>query len=197
MKYRHSILVLSLFLLSGCLSPVKTEPPASYVLNTVPRNVPLAHSNAGVLMVLPPDTRPIYNTTRMAYTNKPYQVQYFSENQWAETPSQMLQPLIIQTLINTRQFKSVVAPPYIGAYQYVLSTQIVRFDQDFMCKPHTFTLVVRANLNRMSTNQLIAAKEYVVRVPIRNQSPYSGVVAANAASRQFLQDIATFVVDKV
>ena len=36
-------------------------------------------------------------TTQMAYSTEAYQIAYFAKNEWAETPSQMIQPLIVKT----------------------------------------------------------------------------------------------------
>jgi cholesterol transport system auxiliary component len=196
MKHKYLLLLLSTALLSGCLSPVKSEPPAAYMLNVLPHNLPARHSSQSVLLIQPPEIRPIYNTTQMAYVMKPFQIQYFSEHQWAETPSQMLLPLILQTLINTNHYRAVVTPPYMSAYQYVLNTQILRFEQDFIKTPHSFQLVVHANITRLATNQLVASKEFAVSVPLSQESPYSGVIAANIATRQFLQELAQFALDK-
>jgi cholesterol transport system auxiliary component len=128
----------------------------------------------------------------MAYTIRPYQVQYFGENQWAETPSEMLSPLLVQTLQNTKHYRAVVSAPYSGIYNYALSTRILRFEQDYMHKPHAFKLTARVSINRMSNNQLVAAKEFVISTPISNQSPYGGVIAANNATRQLMREIAKF-----
>lgn len=114
MKLRY-LMILSFIILSGCsmLAPVKPEQTSNYVLNRVPSNIPHKSGHGGTILVLQPDTRPVYNTTRMAYTDKPYQVAYFGQNEWAETPSQMLQPLIMQTLQNTHHYHAVVSPPYM------------------------------------------------------------------------------------
>lgn len=192
MKLKTTLLIASATVLAGCLSPVKNDPPASFVVNTVPRNLPVTETKALTMLVLPAETRPIYQTVRMAYTVRPYQVQYFGENQWAETPSEMLTPLLVQTLQNTKHYRAVVMAPYSGVYNYALNTRILRFEQDYMHKPHSFKLTARVSINRLATNQVVAIKEFVISVPITTQSPYNGVIAANTATRQLLLEIAKF-----
>lgn len=194
MKMRIYIFTIATLLLSGCLSPVKTNPPATYVISNVPAASSHAQKHSTVLLVLQPDARPIYQTTQMAYTNRRYQVDYFSENKWAETPSQMLLPLLVQSLQNTNHFKAVLSPPYSGHYNYVLSTQILRFDQDLLQHPEAFRLIVRATLTRTSTGQLIASKDFAINVPLAKLSPYDGVVAANKATQRLLSEINDFVI---
>ena len=85
---------------------------------------PKKYMRPKILLISVPETIPVYNTTEMAYMIKPYQIAYFSLNQWAETPAEMLQPLLVQTLQNTHHFKAIVTPPYSGHFDYVLNTQI-------------------------------------------------------------------------
>lgn len=195
-QVKYSIILWSL-LLSSCslLSPVKTEPSATYLLNTVPHCLPKKQTRPLTLLVLPPDTRPVYNTTLMAYTIKPYQVSYFARNQWAETPSQMLLPLIVQTLQNTHYFHAVVTPPYSGRYNYLLTTQILTLQQNYICCPHVVEMSVRAQLLRGSTSQVVATKQFNVLVPIRQRTPYCGVYAANRATAIILTELAYFCLD--
>ncbi|MNE23807.1 hypothetical protein D3C80_1170780 [compost metagenome] len=57
-------------------------------------------------------------------------------------------------------------------------------------------LAMRFYLSRAATNQVIATKELSVREPMRERTPYAGVVAANEAMGKLLQELAKFVVEK-
>jgi cholesterol transport system auxiliary component len=72
-------------------------------------------------LVLVPETEALYATTQMAYTIQAYQIAYFSENEWAETPSQMIQPLIVETLRHTHYFSEVMSVPDFGRHTFALS----------------------------------------------------------------------------
>src|SRR6476646_1095177 len=100
--------VLCVVLLSACslFSPVKTETRKS-LLDSVPLETPSEKTREATLLVLIPETAPVYATTQMAYTTEAHQVAYFSQNEWAATPSQMIQPLIVETLRNTHLFSAV------------------------------------------------------------------------------------------
>lgn len=191
---KYAIFVLML-LLSGCFGPIQTEPTSTYVLNTIPSCIPKRTTRPITLLVLQPDTRPVYNTTQMAYTIKPYQVAYFGRNQWAETPSQMLQPLIVQSLQSTHYFRAVVTPPYAGQYNYLLSTQILELQQNYVRCPNVVEFSVRAQLLRGETNQVVATKQFTVAVPIRRRTPYSGVFAANQATGIMLAELTNFCLE--
>jgi len=62
----------------------------------MPDDVPHEPGRAATLLVLLPEISPAYDTARMAYSVKLYQLAYFRDNEWAETPAQMIQPLLVQ-----------------------------------------------------------------------------------------------------
>ena len=189
-------LALCVSILSSCglFSPVKME-IQKYVINKTPSDLPNAKSRAASLSVLVPETNPIYGTAQMAYTMQPYQIAYFSQNEWGETPSQMIQPLIVQTIQNTHCFSVVLSQPHFGRHTYALRTEILELKQDFTSDPATLDLSMRFQVSREATNQIIATKEISVREPMREKTPYAGVVAANDATAKLLQELARFIVE--
>jgi cholesterol transport system auxiliary component len=194
---RTAMVAVCLSLLSGCalLSPVKIETKKN-VLNKVPIDVPSEKTRPATLLVLAPETNAIYDTTQMAYTTEAYQIGYFSQNEWAETPSQMIQPLIVQTIRNTGFFSEVVSPPHFGRHTFALRTEIQELKQDFTSDPATLQLAMRFDLSREATNEVTATKELSVQEPMREKTPYAGVVAANDAMAKLLRELAKFIVDK-
>lgn len=186
-------------MLSACslLSPVKVDATNKYVINKMPCYVQHKKKRAIVLLVTKPEIRPIYNTTLMAYTIKPYQISYYSLNQWAETPDEMLQPLLVQTMQDTHHFKAVVTPPYNGLYNYELNTEILSLLQDYTCGMPILRMTVRARIIGTTTNRVIATRQFSVIQPLPQRSPYGGVYAANAATVKILQRLAVFVLEKI
>ncbi|MFL9896636.1 ABC-type transport auxiliary lipoprotein family protein [Paraburkholderia fungorum] len=194
---RTTFSVLCVVLLSGCalFSPVKSD-TKQYVLNDIPLDLPSEQTHSATLLVLISETGPLYATTRMAYTNQAYQVAYFSQNEWTETPSQMIQPLIVETLRHTHYFSEVLPSPDFGRHTFVLRSEILDLKQDFTSDPAMLQLTMRFYLSREAMNQVIATKELSVREPMRERNPYAGVVAANEAMVKLLRELARLVVDK-
>jgi cholesterol transport system auxiliary component len=194
---RAALNALYVVLLSGCtlFSPVKIDTTKN-VLNNIPLDLPSEKTHSTTLLVLVPETTPIYTTTRMAYTTQAYQVAYFSRNEWAETPSQMIQPLIVRTLRNTHYFSEVLSPPHFGRHTFALRTEILELKQDFTSEPAMLQLAMRFDLSREATNQVIATKELSVREPMMERNPYAGVVAANEAIAKVLRELARFIIEK-
>lgn len=187
---------LTLASLSSCslLSPVDLSSQSTYLLNTLPQPTSSKRSHPITLLVMPVESRPIYNTTQMAYSTKPHQIAYFSQNQWGETPSQMWLPLMVQSLQRTHYFRAVVTPPFSAHYDYVLNTQMVQLKQDFTCQPAVVQLTLRVQITRASTNQLIATRQFSVQQPMTQRTPYAGVLAANEAAAAILKEINSFCI---
>jgi cholesterol transport system auxiliary component len=193
---RPALIACAVFF-SGCtlFSPVNID-TKKHVLNNIPLDLPSESTHSATLLVLVPDTLPAYATTQIAYSTQAYQIAYFSKNEWAATPSQMIQPLIVKTLRNTHYFSEVLSPPYFGHHTFSLHVEILELKQDFTSEPATLQLAMRIYLNREATNQIIAAKELSVREPMPERNPYAGVVAANEAMPRLLRELAKFVVEK-
>jgi cholesterol transport system auxiliary component len=194
---RATITALAVTTLAGCalLSPAKTEITTAR-LEKMPAEVPRRDSRPITLLVFPPEAKPTVNTTQMAYTVRPYEVAYFSQHQWGGTPSQMLQPLLVRTLESAGYFKTVLTPPHTGRYSYALRTEILELTQDFTSEPAALRLSLRLRLSDDAANRVIATKEISLREPMRQKTPYAGVVAANEATAKALQEVAKFVLEK-
>jgi cholesterol transport system auxiliary component len=184
-------------LLSGCtlFSPVNVNTKKN-VLDTIPHDLPTERTHPATLVVLAPETEPAYATTQMAYSTQAYQIGYFAQNEWAETPSQMIQPLIVETLRSTHYFSEVLSPPYFARYTFSLRTEILELKQNFTSEPAILQLTMRAVLSRGATNEVVASTELTVRQPMAGRNPYAGVVAANEAMPILLRELAKFVVEK-
>jgi cholesterol transport system auxiliary component len=194
MNYAKEILIaFILLLISSCsiLSPVKSANEGNYQLTHIPA-VPKKQTRPISLLVLKPDTNSIYSSNKIVYTNKPYQISYFAKNYWAETPANMLQGLMIQTLQNTHYYRAVVSPPFAGHYDYILNTQLVELKQDFTHLPSTVSVILRAQIVQTSTGRIIAAKQFSDTEIAPQNSPCGGVLAANRAVENILQQLARF-----
>ena len=190
-------LIACLAFFSGCtlFSPVNVDTKKN-VLNNIPLDLRSESTRPATLLVLEPETMPAYATTQMAYSTQAYQIAYFTKNDWAETPSQMIRPLIVQTLRNTHYFSAVLAPPDFGRHTFVLRSEILELKQDFTSEPPMLQLAMRISLSREATNQVVATKELSVSQPMSERNPYAGVVAANEALAKLLRELAEFVVEK-
>lgn len=184
------IVLLTPFLLSGCISPVNTN-YTRYQLTASP-HVCVKRTHNATLLVLKPETNTIYSTTQMAYTKQPYEIAYFAKNRWADTPANMLQQLMIQSLQSTHYYRAIITPTYTAHFDYVLSTQLVELKQDFTQHPSIVRIKLRAQLIQASTSRVLRAKQFSVTAPAPQDSPAGGVMAANRAVDQLLKELNAF-----
>lgn len=187
--------VLAAALLAGCalLSPPQREPTKD-VLSKLPDAILRERGHAGSLMVLRPEASPAYDTTRMAYTERPYQLGYFRDHEWAEPPAQMIQRLLTETLERTGLFRSVLTPPDLARAGYTLRSELLELVQDYTRSPPVARLALRVELLGPS-GQSAAGRDIVLEERMRAATPYAGVVAANDALARALQDLAQFVLE--
>lgn len=192
---RSIALLLGVTLLSSCslFSPVKMPQQNAYVIKRLPRVIPARHKTHAVLLVTQPQANGIYNTTQMAYMKIPYQLDYYAKNQWAITPAQMLEDILVRSLQKRRFFAAVITPPTISHYDYVLNTELVDLYFDFMSRPTTLRLAMRAELIRIASSKIIASRYFCVTVPLPMNTPYGGVLAANEAAAALIGQMSWFV----
>lgn len=181
--------------LVGCslLSPAPSQSLNKYVL-TIKPNIKSYQNSGRTIMVSPPKVSPLYSTHNMIYTTSPYKVAYFAKNSWADTPAQMLQPLIIQTLQSTHYYKAVVPASNYSAYDRMLNTQLMDFKQVFHGGFNVFEIRLNAQVIESRTHKILAAKAFTVRVPAPACTPEGGVIAANLATEKLLAQLANWVV---
>jgi len=190
------VLAAALLFLSACsmFSPVKSETPTTYLINAAPHPATQKTNNSLSLLVNTPDGNPVYNTTAIAYTVHPYQIGYFVKSAWAETPAQMLQPLLIQTLRRTHYFHQVGSASNLSQYGYILNTHIIELEQDFSRIPPLLHFVLSVEIINASTNQILASKEFNTYELITRNDTYTGVVATNRAVARIMGQLASFTV---
>lgn len=192
------VVATAAMLFSGCslFSPVESDIRVS-VVDKIPSEVPQRQRHAVTMLILPPSINPVYDTIRMAYRTAPHQVGYYRHHQWGAIPSQMLLPLLARTLENTNYFEAVATPPYFAPHNFALRTEIVDFVQDYTSTPATFQLSLRVQLIEGTSNRIIASRSISLHEPILQESPGAGVVAANEAAANALQQTALFVLEKM
>lgn len=184
-------------LLAGCsLLPPPEPPMVSALLDELPTEVPRRAATARTLLVFAPQARPAIDTTQMAYALRPHHLAYFARHQWAETPPQMLQPLVVRTLEATGAFAAVLAPPHASGMSLGLRTEIVDLVQDYAREPPVLRLALRARLSDEAAQRVLGTREIDVAEPLRARTPEAGVEAANAALARALRELAAFVLER-
>ena len=191
------VLSLLLLLLAGCSALFPDEPEMrSALLDQLPADVPRARCAPAVLSVRRPEARPVYDTAQMAYTVKAHQVAFFAHHQWAETPGQMLHPLLVRTIEGTGCFSAVLTPPGAGA-THALRTELLELVQDFTQQPPVLRLSLRIGLSVEGAMRPPVQRDIAVVEEMRQAGPLGGVDAANLAVARALAQAAAFVLQEM
>ncbi|MBB72273.1 MAG: hypothetical protein CMF50_07735 [Legionellales bacterium] len=184
-------LTLASVVLTACMGPVKTPPVSTYSLNATP-TVAQKPRTAKTLLVTSPTATATFATNKMAYTSAPFQVSYFANNRWTARPSEMLKPLMVSALQDTNHYHAVVASPFSGNATLRLDTDLIKLQQEFSHIPSQIELEVQARLVDAKSLRVIATKHFDIIEPAPTNTPYGGVIAANKAVNQYLQELSRF-----
>ena len=182
----------------GALFPTTTTPqPSFYSLDSArgaaPASVPLtAPAAAPTLIINPPHAGAGFDSSRIIYVRETHKLEYFSHNEWVDTPARMLAPLIVAAVENSGKFRAVVLTPSAAAGDLRLDTEIVRLQHDFGSQPSRVRFTLRAYMVDNTTRRVLASREFDETVAAASRDPYGGVVAANRAVQTVLENLASF-----
>jgi len=190
------ILLLVSMLLAGCaaLQPAQVETPNLYVLEAKPLAKAARAKHDLVLEVGGPHASPGFDTAQMIYVKRPYELDHFAANQWADTPSRMLAPLLVQALEQTGSFKAVVEAPGIVPADVRVDVELVRLQQNFAARPSRVELTLRLQLTDVRAKRVLATRTIDESENAPSDDPYGGVIAANLALQRVLEQVAEFCV---
>jgi len=187
------------FFFSGCslFLPVSTPIHQHYMLEQLPSVSPHFSRHPKILMIMFPQTNPAYDTNQIAYASQKWQINYFSKNAWAMKPADMFYILMIQTLQQSKHFRAVIGPAFVGHQDVILNTWIMELREDTTQPLPTFNISLQAVLTDATTNQIIATKNFHEEIPLSNSSVQSAVNAANQAVAIILRKLSQFCVTKI
>ncbi len=193
------ILKLALFFfLSACaLGPVETSAPRTYFLNPeISWKNPYAYGErvgTSVLLITQPGSQAGFDTARMAYLLRPYEVNYYALNQWADTPARMLQRVMVENLDKTGLWSAVLQTPGAVAARYRLDCDNLVLQQQFFSRPSRVRLAIRAQIVDTKTQSVLATRYFELFEAAPSDDPYGGVLAANHASAKLITEVAQWL----
>lgn len=178
-------MVLGLLLsMSGCLMlRTESQPIHTYQLSlgseSQKQEMGRTNSTGAILLVGLPQASPGFDTQQMVYLTRPYEVNYFSANQWIDTPARMLTPLLITTLEKTGMWRAVVTAPSSLRADYRVDVTGLVLAQEFWQSPSQVRLAWRAQLIDLPKGQVLGTHRFEARQEALSEDAYGGVRAAN------------------
>ncbi|MGB5259218.1 MAG: ABC-type transport auxiliary lipoprotein family protein [Gammaproteobacteria bacterium] len=196
-RLRTHVALLSALLLSGCavLPGPNLAVINKYVLEYNTTASATATGDEGelpVMIVSVPRAIGGYDTSRIAYREQQYDLRYYSKSRWADTPAQMLAPLITEAINATGEFRTIYASPGASAAGYRLDSELIHFYQDFTVQPSQMRITLRAQLINLVENKVLASRLFDLRQAATSEDAYGGVQAANRATGRLLNELVQF-----
>jgi cholesterol transport system auxiliary component len=181
--------------LAGCLSlPHEERPIHTFVLSrdisTGKAVIPEGKPKAGTLVVSVPVAQAGFDTPRMAYTQRPYEVSYYATHQWADSPPRMLTPILIQALEQTGDWRAVVPMPTSLRGDHRVEIDQLALAQDFLRKPSQVRVTLRLQVIKLPEYLVLGTSLFDVVEEAMTDDAYGGAVAANRAVERLVKEVA-------
>lgn len=199
MKYRvvqaaaYALLALTA---TGCLSP-RSDSPAIQTyqlgLDEQRSDVRPDSIDGPVLLVSPPLAEPGFETQRMVYVKRPFQIEYFAVNEWADTPVRMFAPLMIHALNHSGTFHAVIPLPSSISGDYRLDTYGFLLQQEFIQRPSQIRITARLQLVDVKESTILGTRSFEAVENAPSENAYGGVLAANRAVAGLLDQITSWL----
>ena len=190
---------LCMALTGGCsgLLPKGAAPPLVYALDGE-RNAPTApppvatSGTVPTLIINPTRAAPGYDSQHIVYVRVAHQLEHFAHSDWVDTPARMLAPLIVSAVESAGGFRAI-GPATSGiAGDLRLDTEVLRLQQEFGGGPSRVRFTLRATLSDNTTRQIISWREFDETTASASEDSYGGVVAANRAVQQVMEQLSRF-----
>jgi len=200
MKSRMVQVAMALLVVSaaGCLAPrAESLPTHTFQLSLDPeRTDPRpADLSAPVLLVSPLQAEPGFETPRMVYVKRPYELEYYAVNQWADTPARMIASLMVQALERTGTWRAVIPLPGSLRGDYRLDSHGFALQQEFLHQPSLVRVTVRAQLVDVKESRVVGTRTFEAVENAPSEDAYGGVLAANRATATLLDRLAVWLQD--
>lgn len=192
------VLIIGLLtMLPGCVLPrSESEPVRTYQLSLDegPRNEATGREavTGPILLVGPPQASPGFDTPRMAYLKRRYELEYYAVNQWADAPARMLAPLLVESLSREQRWRAVVPVPATIRGDYRLDTSGFVLQQEFLQQPSRVRVSGRVQLIDLKDQRIMGTRAVEAVEEAATDDAYGGVVAANRAVAKWLDQVATW-----
>ena len=109
------------------------------------------------------------------------------------TPAQMLQQLMSDSLRHTQSFHAVVQSPFIGKSDLRLDSNLQLLQQEFYSQRSQIHVRLSATLVDSQSHRILASKQFDITNPAASNTPYDGVLASNQAVSRLLSQLNRFI----
>jgi cholesterol transport system auxiliary component len=149
--------------------------------------------NGLVLLVSLPQAEPGFESPRMVYLKRLYELEYYAMNQWADSPARMFAPLLVQALGRTGVWRAVIPLPGSVRGDYRLDSYGFSLQQEFLQEPSRVRMTLLAQLVDLKESRIVGTRAFEAVESAPSEDAYGGVMAANRAIATMLDHIASWL----
>jgi cholesterol transport system auxiliary component len=194
---RLAVFVLAIFIAGCSFGPREINAPRTYFLNPEiswknPRS-PAELNGDSVLLITQPRAQAGFDSARMAYLLRPYEVSYYGYSQWADTPARMLHRVMVEGFDMSGLWSAVLQTPGAAPAQYRLDCDNLVLEQQFFSQPSRVRLALRAQIVKTKTQMILDTRYFEFSETAPSDDPYGGVVAANHAAAKLITEMAEWL----
>lgn len=194
------IMVSTLLMLSSCASldafSNNKVPIVTYRLNPSLPEQQKIDKQGPIISILEPRVDAVFDTPRIAYSDKPYVIAYYAYNEWAAAPGPLLAPLIRQTLERSGYFSAVLPSSSRYLAKLALDTGVVKLLHYYEGDGSYAHIVLNVQLIDVTSKKLISARTFEERVVAKSNDPKGGVEALNKATEKVLTKLTQFLIEQ-
>lgn len=192
----RTVCMLLALTVSGCF-PTRVESPPTHTFrlsfDPVRTEARVADINGPILLISVPLAEPGYETTKMVYLKRPYELEPYAVNQWADTPARMFASLMNETLSRNGTWRAVVPLPSSIRGDFRLDMYGFALQQEFVQDPSCVRVSVRAQLIDVRESRVVGTRAFETVENAPSGDAYGGVVAANRAVAVLIDDMASWL----
>jgi ABC-type uncharacterized transport system auxiliary subunit len=189
-------LILITILFQGCISVTKELP--ALTTYTIDINEEIGYQDTKLnknisLSINEPKALSSVNSKLISYTNN-YQNENYALSKWSDSPTKMIQNIMVQYLSNSDDFEFVSSSRLNIHTHYKILSEIDSFGQIFMNNKSYATLQIRVFL--INSKELYS-KTFHYKQVCKESNAKGSVVALNKVSNQFLKDLHIWIADSL
>ncbi len=172
-------------LLGGCLGRGEFVPVRYYSLDGPPSSLPQSRRTWDLTLGVRPFTAATRYGERMLYRRSEVEVGFYDYDRWVEPPAEMVTHTITEMVRAVGLFRQVVEVEHVQLSAWILSGELLRFDDVRDANPRRAECWLWVELVRARDEQLLWSQVIKASVPVGGESP----AAFARAMRQAVQQV--------
>ncbi len=181
---------------TGCLSlRADSQPMHTYqlALNGASDESRAFDLNGPVLLISPAQAEPGFDTARMIYLKRDYELEAYAYNQWADAPARMVTSSLVRSLDRSGFWRAVLPLPGSMRGDYRLDAVGFAVQQEFLQQPSRVRVTVRMQLIDLKESRVVGTRAFDVAEDAPSDDAYGGVLAANQAMGAMLDQVGSWL----